>query len=213
MKPIAISRRLDLGTIIGAEVLLIPTSSGLRVVVVDDLGNDMSMTLNLAEMQEAVMTAVEEYLAGELFTFSQIDPLSLPASYPPIGHTHPSAHVSDFEQHIASTKRRFTSQQGLKTGTLTDAPSVNWDADSDGQIVFLNTAGARIINAPTGIIKRNLYLLTITANGYTPSWNVVFKWPPNGAPNSLGSGVYVYAFIGWDNGALVPLSPGYKGAL
>lgn len=213
MKPINLIRRTDLGVIAGAEILFIPTAAGLRVVVVDDTGNDISMTLNLSEMQEAVMTHVEEYLTGELFAYSQIDPLSLPEDFPPSTHIHDSSQIYDFDQHVTATKRTFSSQQALKDGELSIVGNtVNWDADVNGQCVLLETTSSVIINAPTNIVKRNIYLLMLKTNGYTPSWSIAFKWPPNGTPYNLKSGTYVFAFIGWDNGAMVPLSPGYKGA-
>lgn len=102
---------------------------------------------------------------------------------------------------IASTKRTFTAQQTPKAGTLTDAASVTWDGDTNGQIVSLTLAGNRGMAAPTNIVQNTMYLLRVAQDATgsrTLSWDVAFKFGSAGAPalTTAPSKVDFISFVG-----------------
>jgi hypothetical protein len=95
----------------------------------------------------------------------------------------------------------FTAQQIPFSGTLTDAPSIDWDADVNGQVVSIIIAGDRTVNAPTNVEINATYLMRITQDatgGRVLSWNVAFKFGPALAPvlSTAGNSVDWLSFIG-----------------
>lgn len=113
----------------------------------------------------------------------------------------------DFTAAGINVKETFTAQQTPMNGALTDGATINWNADSDGQIVSVTTAAARTFAAPTNIVQNALYILVITTGGFTPSWNAAFKWAGATAPSGL-TGVCIFTFIGGASSTL--LSTGYQ---
>lgn len=108
-----------------------------------------------------------------------------------------------------NAKQQFTAQQTAKFGSLTDASSITWDGDANGQIVAVTTAAARTFVAPANIIEHNLYLLSLTTGGFTPAWNTAYKWQAGSIPTSLVSGTYIFTFVGGAGNTLIPTGPGY----
>lgn len=101
-----------------------------------------------------------------------------------------------------SAKQTFTAQQTPKNGTLTDGATVNWDADSNGQVVSVTTAASRTFAAPTNIVQNAMYVLVLTSGGFSPSWNAAYKWPSGSPPSGL-TGVCIFTFIGGASNTLL----------
>lgn len=105
----------------------------------------------------------------------------------------------------------FTQKQFYTNkGTLTDGATITWDCAAVGQVAYLTTAASRTIGAPSNVIQGCMYTLILTTGGFTPTWNVAFKWPSGGAPSGLVSAVYVYRFIGGSSNTMIPLDAGYR---
>jgi len=84
-----------------------------------------------------------------------------------------------------SVKQTFTAQQTPMNGTLTDGANIDWNGDSNGQVVSVTLAGNRTMNAPTNIQQNALYLMRVTQDGTgsrTLSWNTAYKFGGTGAP-------------------------------
>lgn len=82
-------------------------------------------------------------------------------------------------------KRAFTTQQSPKSGTLTDGATINWNADTNGQIVAVTLAGNRTMAIPTNIVQYASYMLRVTQDATgsrTITWNAAFKFGTSGAP-------------------------------
>jgi hypothetical protein len=82
-------------------------------------------------------------------------------------------------------KRAFTTQQSVKSGTLTDTTTINWDGDTNGQVVSVTLAGNRTMAAPTNIVQYGMYLMRVTQDATgsrTLVWNGSFKFGGSGAP-------------------------------
>jgi hypothetical protein len=105
--------------------------------------------------------------------------------------------VQAYDADTAKTdvEQTFTAQQTPMNGALTDAASITWDGDTNGQVVSVTTAAARTFAAPTNINQNAMYKLIITSGNFTPSWNAAYKWPSGTAPSSL-TGVCILTFIG-----------------
>jgi hypothetical protein len=107
-----------------------------------------------------------------------------------------------------NTAQTFTAQQTPMNGTLTDGSTVDWNGNTNGQVVKLTTAAARTFSAPTHIIENNLYVLRLTTGGFTPSWNAAYKWAT--VPSGLESATYTLSFIGGAGNTLIPMGSPYK---
>jgi hypothetical protein len=107
------------------------------------------------------------------------------------------SNVQAYDVDTAKTdvEQTFTAQQTPMNGTLTDGATVDWNGDTNGQVVSLTTAAARTFNAPTNINQNALYVLVLTTGGFTPIWNSAYKWPDGTAPTGL-TGVCIFTFIG-----------------
>ena len=95
--------------------------------------------------------------------------------------------VQAFDADTAKTdvKQTFTAQQTPMIGSLTDGATVNWNGDTDGQVVDITIAGNRTMAAPTNIVAKTLYLLRVTQDGTgsrTLTWNAAYKFGGSGAP-------------------------------
>jgi hypothetical protein len=120
---------------------------------------------------------------------------------------------TDVQAYDANTVKKnvaqtFTAQQTPMNGTLTDAATVAWDGDTNGQVVKLTLTAARTMGAPTHITENNIYVLRLTTGGFTPSWNAAFKWST--VPSGLENAVYVGSFIGGAGNTLIPMGDLYK---
>src|SRR5690242_12730935 len=86
----------------------------------------------------------------------------------------------------------------IKSQTLTDGATVNWDASS-GIVASLTLGGNRTMAAPTNLITGTLVLHVIQdgTGSRTLTWNSVFKWQSGTAPTlSPGAGKRdVFSFI------------------
>lgn len=104
---------------------------------------------------------------------------------------------------IASTKRAFTAQQTPIAGALTDGATIDWNGDSNGQIVTLTLGGNRTMNAPTNIVQNTSYLLRVAQDATGSrllTWNAAFKFGISGAP-TLSTGAGKVDFISFVGGA------------
>jgi hypothetical protein len=117
--------------------------------------------------------------------------------------------VQAYDADTAKTdvEQTFTAQQVPFSGTLTDGATVNWNADTNGQVVTITTAASRTFAAPTNITQNALYVLIITTGGFSPSWNSAYKWASGTAPSGL-TGVCIFTFVGGASNTL--LSTGYQ---
>lgn len=106
-------------------------------------------------------------------------------------------------------KQTWTAQQTPKNGTLTDAATIAWDGDTNGQVVSVTLTAARTMGAPTNIVQNAGYQLLLTSGGFTPAWNAAFKWPAGGIPTALVAGTYCFTFVGGAGNTLIPTGPGY----
>ncbi len=82
-------------------------------------------------------------------------------------------------------KNIWSGQNTPKAGTLTDAATITWDADTNGQIVAVTLGGNRTMVAPTNIVQHNLYMMRVTQDGTgsrTLTWDAVFKFGTAGTP-------------------------------
>ena len=98
-------------------------------------------------------------------------------------------------------EQTFTAQQTPMSGTLTDAATVDWDGDTDGQVVTLTLGGNRTLAAPTNINQYALYVLRVAQDatgGRTLAWNSAYKFPSAVAPTltATASAVDVFSFVG-----------------
>ena len=93
-------------------------------------------------------------------------------------------------------KQTFTKQQTPLGATLTDAATVAWNCDTDGQVVQVTLAGNRTFGAPTNQVNRTFYSLTVIQDGTgsrTGAWNAVFKFTGASVPTlstAIGSKDY-----------------------
>ena len=95
----------------------------------------------------------------------------------------------------------FTAQQIPFAGVLTDSPTIDWDGDTNGQVVAVTLAGNRSMNAPTNIEQYAAYVMRITQDATgtrTLSWNAAFKFGTALAPvlSTAGNAVDILGFIG-----------------
>jgi hypothetical protein len=73
----------------------------------------------------------------------------------------------------------WTAQQIPMNGVLTPGATVNWNADTDGQIVSLTLDQNTTMAAPSNINQNACYVIRITNGGsaYTVTWNAAYKFP------------------------------------
>lgn len=112
-----------------------------------------------------------------------------------------SVQAYDADTAKLDVKQVFTAQQTPKNGTLTDGATIDWNGDSNGQIVSVTLGGSRTMAAPTNIVEDTLYLLRIAQDGTgsrTLSWNAAYKFGTVGAPTltTTASKVDFISFVG-----------------
>lgn len=102
-----------------------------------------------------------------------------------------------------NVKQTFTKQQTPMSGALTDNATINWDGDSNGQIVTVTLGGNRTMAAPTNIVQNTMYLLRVAQDATGSrllTWDAAFKFGSAGAP-TLSTGVSNVDFISFVGGA------------
>ena len=95
----------------------------------------------------------------------------------------------------------FTAQQIAFSGVLTDAGTVAWDADTNGQIVAITLGGSRTMGAPTNIVQYGVYILRVAQDavgGRTLAWDAAYKFGTAAAPTLTvaANKVDILSFIG-----------------
>lgn len=99
------------------------------------------------------------------------------------------------------TEQAWTAQQTPMNGTLTDGATINWNGDSNGQIVGVTLGGNRTLAAPTNINQYACYVLRVAQDGTgsrTLTWNAAYKFAGGTDPtlSTAASSVDIYTFIG-----------------
>lgn len=98
-------------------------------------------------------------------------------------------------------EQSWTAQQVPFDGTLTDGATINWDADTNGQIVSVTLAGNRTLAAPTNVLENACYVLRVTQDATgsrTLTWNAAYKFPggTDVVLSTTASAVDIISFIG-----------------
>lgn len=130
-----------------------------------------------------------------------------------LGAFAPAVAGTDVVTPSASTQ--FTAQQIPSYGNLTDGATVNWNGDTNGQVVNLPLGGNRTMAAPTNIKPYASYVMRIIQDGTgsrTLAWNAAFKFGAAGVPiltTTPGKVDYI-SFIGAAANTLVCLGARYN---
>lgn len=98
-------------------------------------------------------------------------------------------------------KQTWTAQQTPKSGTLTDGTTIDWNGDTNGQVVAVTLGGNRTMNAPSNIQQYATYVLRVAQDGTgsrTLAFNAAYKFGTAGAPTltTTASKVDILGFIG-----------------
>lgn len=98
-------------------------------------------------------------------------------------------------------KQTWTAQQTPMNGTLPDGATINWNGDSNGQVVSVTLAGNRTLAAPTNIVENACYVLRVhqdATGNRTLAWNAAFRFPAGADPvlSTPASSVDIFTFIG-----------------
>jgi hypothetical protein len=112
--------------------------------------------------------------------------------------------VNTVKKNVANV---FTAQQTPMNGALTDAGTITWDANVNGQVVAVTLAGSRSMGAPTNTVQYASYVLRVTQDGTgarTLTWNAAFKFGTAGAPTltATPNKTDILGFIGGAGGTL-----------
>lgn len=112
-----------------------------------------------------------------------------------------SVQAYDADTAKLDVKQTFTAQQTPKNGTLTDGATIDWNGDTNGQIVSVTLGGNRTMAAPTNIVEDTAYLMRITQDATgsrTLSWNAAYKFGTTGAPTltTTANKVDFISFVG-----------------
>ena len=102
---------------------------------------------------------------------------------------------------VVDTERSWTTQQVPFDGTLTDGATINWDADSNGQVVSVTLAGNRTLAAPTNVNENACYVLRVhqdATGSRTMAWDDAYKFPGGIDPvlTTTASAVDIFTFVG-----------------
>jgi hypothetical protein len=79
----------------------------------------------------------------------------------------------------------FTAQQTPFNGSLMDGATINWNGNTNGQVVSVTLAGNRTMAAPTNIVQNTMYLMRVSQDATgsrTLTWNAAYKFGTAGAP-------------------------------
>lgn len=95
----------------------------------------------------------------------------------------------------------FTAQQTPMNGALTDGATIDWNGNTNGQVVSVTLGGNRTMNAPTNIQQYALYILRVSQDATgsrTLAWNAAYKFGTAGAPTltTTASKVDILSFLG-----------------
>lgn len=106
-----------------------------------------------------------------------------------------------------NVEQTWTAQQVPKSGALTDGVTINWDGDSNGQVVSVTLGGNRTLAAPTNINENAFYLLRVTQDATgsrTLAWNAAYKFVGGVDPVlSIAAGaVDIFSFVGGATSAM-----------
>lgn len=150
-------------------------------------------TITTTELAASVVTDIANGAAAKVVT----NTLGTAAT----GDIGTEVQAYDADTAKLDVKQTFTAQQTPKNGTLTDGATINWDGDSNGQIVSVTLGGNRAMAAPANIVENTLYLLRIAQDGTgsrTLSWDAAFKFGSAGAPTltTTASKVDFISFVG-----------------
>lgn len=101
----------------------------------------------------------------------------------------------------------WAAQQVPFDGTLTDGVTINWNGNTNGQVVSVTLAGNRTLAAPTNVLENAVYVLRVSQDatgGRTLTWDAVFKFPGGVDPvlSSGASQIDIFSFIGGAGGVL-----------
>lgn len=111
--------------------------------------------------------------------------------------------IQAYDSNTAKTniEQTWTAQQTPKNGSLTDGANIDWNGDTNGQVVTVTLSGNRTMNAPTNINQYALYLLRVTQDATgsrTLAWNAAYKFGGAGAPTltTTASKTDILSFVG-----------------
>ena len=123
-----------------------------------------------------------------------------------IGALAPSAigvSVQAYDANIAkkNVKQTWTAQQTPFKGTLTDAGTIDWNGDTNGQVVSVTLGGNRVMNAPSNIQEGAYYILRVkqdATGNRTLGFNAAFVFGTAGAPTvtATANKVSILGFLG-----------------
>jgi hypothetical protein len=118
-----------------------------------------------------------------------------------------SVQAYDADTAKTDVKQTWTAQQNPKNGTLADGATIDWNGDSNGQVVAVTLEGNRTMNAPTNIVQYNMYILRVTQDapgGRTLNYNAAYKFGTAGAPvlTTTASKTDILGFIGGSGNTL-----------
>jgi len=119
------------------------------------------------------------------------------------------ADVQGYDADTAKTdvEQAWTAQQTPMSGTLVDGATINWNGDSNGQVVTVTLGGNRTLAAPTNINQYALYVIRVVQDGTgsrTLAWNSAYKFPSATAPTltTTAAGVDIFSFVGGSGNTL-----------
>lgn len=110
-------------------------------------------------------------------------------------HNHNGSYAS------LAVEQTWTAQQIPMNGALTDGATINWDADSNGQVVNVTIAGNRVLAAPTNINNNACYMLRVhqdATGSRALAWDAAYKFPGGADPtlSPAANAVDIFSFVG-----------------
>lgn len=113
----------------------------------------------------------------------------------------------DAEAAKLATEQTWTAQKIPFSGILTDAATITWDCNVQGQVVKVTLAGNRTLAAPTNVREFAVYIISVNQDatgGRTLTWNAAFKFQQGTAPtlNTAANSNNTFVFVGGPAGAL-----------
>lgn len=104
-------------------------------------------------------------------------------------------------------KQTWTAQQTPMNSALTDGATINWNGDTNGQVVSVTLADNRTLAAPTNVVENACYVLRVhqdATGGRTLTWNAAYKFPGGYIPilTNTATAVDIFTFIGGTSNVL-----------